>query len=294
MPPTKKTAALPAPANITVVVEWKGKLLHTVNELCLFDDSYYHVTVDTSKKTRPRPRSLSVKQDSPITWDFDVTNIQAESFKVVSAVSLQDGTEYVVVEECPRPSVDISPAHLTDIQAHIDAGEMQITCGPWTFTPEGPRSADLYNMYSLRHANGHSWINLGSTKECFDAAVVAGCGVGTDESSSEPSSKRIKKEDDPVVSTDVWAERLAEWVYPRRKSKVVELPEFSSNDKTTSISSRVTVGEIPLTAFTVVGPWDVPFTAYRDLDEKNAEQITPLTSWLYDRERRRIVYSHKK
>jgi hypothetical protein len=89
---------------------------------------------------------------------------------------------------------------------------------------------------------------------------------------------------------DDWAERLLRWVYPRKALLVHDLPEY---DPAAQYSAGCKVKDVPLGVFTTLGPYDVPFQAYRVLDENSEEQVTPLLSWQCDRERRQAVVDAK-
>ena len=79
-------------------------------------------------------------------------------------------------------------------------------------------------------------------------------------------------------------------MYPRKALLVHDLPEY---DPAAQYSAGCKVKDVPLGVFTTLGPYDVPFQAYRALDENSEEQVTPLLSWQCDRERRQAVVDAK-
>lgn len=87
-------------------------------------------------------------------------------------------------------------------------------------------------------------------------------------------------------SVDDWALKLLEWTSPRDCKKINDLEEY---DAVAEYHHSVVVSDSPLTAFTIFGPEDIPFSMYKALDAKNKEQVTPLMSWMYDMNVRRSV-----
>ena len=100
-------------------------------------------------------------------------------------------------------------------------------------------------------------------------------------------------------SVDDWTQLLFEWVSPRLRIPIYHLAEYKNNGSLIHNEqwAAVCVCSTPLRAFSILGPYSVPYSIYSQLDVRSSNDAeeenasTPLKRWLEDMSRRQVVQS---
>ena len=100
----------------------------------------------------------------------------------------------------------------------------------------------------------------------------------------------LARQSEASVSIDVWAQRVIDWTIPRDNVRAVDLPEFHRN---MLVRDTYKISADDVSAFTILGPYDVPFSVYNELSVCEDDEMTPWMSWTHDRHRRVRVQQGK-